>query len=68
MKSVELQMDEQISDVNNEELQNSTQDQSNLEEIDRASVREAPKPMQPTPLYVFLFFHFHSLYNEYHFD
>jgi hypothetical protein len=68
MKSVELQINEQISDVNNQELQNSTQNQSNLEETDRASVREEPKPMEPTLLYVFLFFHIHPLYNEYRFD
>jgi hypothetical protein len=68
MKSVELQINEQISDVNNQELQNSAQNQSNLKETDRASVTEKPKPMRPTPLYIFLFFHIHPLYNEYHFD
>ena len=66
--SVEHQINEQISDVNNQILEYSVQNQSNLGETGRVIVRRKPKPMQPTPLYVFLFFHFHPFYNVYYFD
>ncbi len=68
MKSVELQINEQISDANNQALGKSAQNQSNLEETDRASSGEKPESIQSTLLYVFLFFYIHPLYNEYRFD
>ena len=61
VNNVEHPTNEQNADVNNQTTENSIQNQSTFEETGRVIVRRKPKPMRPTPLYIFLF---HPFSNE----
>ncbi len=51
--SVENLTDEQNSHVNNQEVENSRQNQSNSEQIASIINIKLKTPMNPTPLYIF---------------
>ena len=53
---VEHLEDGQNPNINNDEVENSTQDQSNMQEMTRKYKKKKPMPMNPTPLYESLFY------------
>lgn len=60
--SVENQIDDQQSDVNNRPIENITQNQLNSIETIEVIKRVKRTPMNPTPLYIFFFLFFsHSI-------
>jgi hypothetical protein len=54
--SVENVTDEQNPNVNNQEVENSRQNQSNSEQTANIINIKLKTPMNPTPLYIFFFF------------
>jgi hypothetical protein len=64
VNNVEHRTNEQNLDVNNQTLENSIQNQSNLEQTGRVIVRRKPKPMQPTRLYTFFFCFIYLIMNN----
>lgn len=55
---VEHVNDKQTPNVNNQEAENSIENPSNFEKTAGVNIRKTCKPMNPTPLYVFMFFFF----------
>ncbi len=62
--SVEHLSDEQNSDVNNQEVKNSTSDQLNSEERTKVINEVKVSPKNPTPLYIFFFPLIHHKINN----
>jgi hypothetical protein len=54
--TVEHFIDEQNSNINNQEIENSIQNQSNSEKAVKIINKVKKGPMNPTPLYIFFLF------------